>query len=142
MWEITLLKVTLTHLTFILKTKNAITKKQNISYHIPTRKPPSLFCSLLMLGIILGLYCLSWKVPTQKRTLCNLCDKGKPCKQTPELHKWFLRIIFSKTGVLQFICEMKPSEKAIENKGLTKTFSSTTHYLVHIRTSTEIIQLR
>lgn len=142
MWEITLLKVTLAHLTFILKTKNAITKKQNISYHIPTRKPPSLFCSLLMLGIILGLYCLSWKVPTQKRTLYNLCDKGKPCKQTPELHKWFLRIIFSKTGVLQFICEMKPSEKAIENKGLTETFSSTTHYLVHIRTSTEIIQLR
>lgn len=83
MWmtEVTLLfKVTLAQLSYILKTKNTI-KQQDIAYCISTSKPPSFFSSLCRLGVSLVLpCCLCWKVPTQKGTLCNLCNKSKPRK--------------------------------------------------------------
>lgn len=79
--EVTLLfKVTLAQLIHSLKTKNTI-QQQNIAYCVSTSKPHSFFSSLLRLAISLVLpCCLCWKVPTQKGTLCNLCDKSKPCK--------------------------------------------------------------
>lgn len=115
-------KVTLAHLTHILKTKNII-KQQNILYCISTRTPPSLFSSLLSLGITLVLpCCLCWKAPTRKGH-CVICViKANHVNKYQNCTNYFWELLLGRCSAIHLRGETKWKKK-LEKKGLTKTFS-------------------